>query len=174
MLHALKTDLNNFLEDRPLTEDNLLKDGKGKSKTGRRDIDLSHADKSFEKYYAKTKRLKFFLLSLIGAVFILFAVFLTLYLSSKSDLKGYIDKSNIIKVPSVESLLLEDAKKIISAENLVLEVNKTEFSENIEADHIISQNPAFNTEIKSGGTVFVTLSKGMEFTYTNDSQPYRI
>ena len=162
---ALKTDLNNFLENKPLTEDDLSKDGKGKSRTGRRDIDLSHADKSFEKYYAKTKRLKSFLLSLIGAVFILFVVFLTLYLSSKSDLRGYIDKSNIIKVPPVESLLLEDAKKIISAESLVLEVNKTQFSESIEADHIISQSPAFNTGIKSGGTVFVTLSKGREFNY---------
>jgi len=162
---ALKTDLNNFLEGRPLTENSLLKDGRGKIKTGSRDIDLSHVDKSFEKYYAKTKRLKAFLLSLIGAAFILFVVFLTLYLSSRSDLRNYIEKSSIIKVPPVESLLLEDARKIISAESLVLEVNKTLFSENIEADHIISQNPSFNTEIKSGGTVFVTLSKGREFTY---------
>jgi serine/threonine protein kinase len=164
-IKALKTDLNNFLEDRPLTEDGLLKNGKSKIKTGRSDIDLSHADKSFEKYYAKTKRLKTFLLSLIGAVFILFVVFLTLYLSSESDLRGYIDKSIITKVPPVESLSLEEAKKIISAESLVLEIDKTQFSENIETDHIISQNPAFDTEIKSGGTVFVTLSKGMEFTY---------
>jgi eukaryotic-like serine/threonine-protein kinase len=162
---ALKTDLNNFLEGRPLSEDSLLKNNRLKSKTTRRDIDLSHADKSFEKYYAKTKRLKTFLLSLTGAVFILFVVFLTLYLLSRSELKGYIDKSNIVKVPPVENLLLEDAKQIISAENLVLEVNKTQFNENIEADHIISQDPAFNTEIKSGDTVFVTLSKGREFIY---------
>jgi serine/threonine protein kinase len=164
-ISALKKDLNNFLEDRPLTEDSLLKNGKGKSIARRRNIDLSHADKSFEKYYAKTKRLKYFLISLIGTALILFLVFITLYLITKSDLQGYIDKSNIIKVPPVESLALEDAKKIISAESLVLEVNKTEFSENIETNHIISQNPVFNTEIKSGGTVFVTLSKGREFTY---------
>lgn len=164
-ISALKADLCNFLEGRPLTEDSLLKEGKGKSKTGRRDIDFSHADKSFERYYTKTKRLKAFLFSLIGTVFILFIVFFTLYLVNKSNLQVYIDKSNITKVPPVESLSLEDAKKIISAESLILKIAKTEFSQNIEADHIISQNPDFNTEIKSGGTVFVTLSKGVEFTY---------
>jgi serine/threonine protein kinase len=164
-ISALKKDLDNFLQGRPLTQDSLLKDGKGKSKIRRRDIDLSHADKSFEKYYARTKRLKAFLLSSIAAFFILFIVFFTLYLLTRSDIQGYIDKSNIIKVPPVESLSLEDAKKIISAESLVIKVDKTEFSENIETDHIISQYPDFNTEIKPGGTVFVTLSKGEEFTY---------
>ena len=162
---TLKKDLNNFLEDKPLIIENLLKNGKDKSKTRRRDIDLSQAEKSFEKYYAKTKRLKAFLLSLIGVVFVLFIVFLTLFVINKSNLQNYINKSNIIKVPPVESLSLEDAKKIISADSLVLEVNKTQFSENIETDHIISQYPAFNNEIKSGDTVFVTLSKGKEFIY---------
>ncbi len=162
---ALKMDLDNFLEDRPLTQDSLPKDGKGKSKSRRREIDFSNADKSFEKYYVRTKRLKTFLLSLIGTFFILFIVFFTLYLTTRLDLRGYIDKPVISKVPPVESLSLEDAKKIITSENLVIEVSKTEFDENIEADHIISQSPAYNTEIKPGSTIFVTLSKGKEFTY---------
>ena len=165
-ISALKKDLDNFLENKPLEEDSFLKNGSGKNKTRRRNIiDLSHADKSFEKYYAKNRRLKSFLLSLIGAIFILFIVFLTLYLVNKSNLRDYIDRSSIINVPYIESLSIEEAKKIVLADSLEIDINKTEFSENIETGHIISQYPDFNTEIKPGGTVFVTLSKGKEFTY---------
>ncbi len=164
-ISALKKDLNNFLEGKPLTADILLKNGSQKIKTRRSNIDFSHTDKTFEKYYAKAKRLKISLLSLAGAFFILFIIFLTLFSINRSNLHDYIDKSIIIRVPPVESLAFEDAKKIISADNLLLEVSKTEFNENIESGHVISQSPAFNTEIRPGGTVFITLSKGKEFTY---------
>ncbi|MBE0449053.1 MAG: Stk1 family PASTA domain-containing Ser/Thr kinase [Actinobacteria bacterium] len=67
-----------------------------------------------------------------------------------------------VLVPDIEGKPLDEAREILSALKLKLEQVDTSYSDNIEADCIISQEPKANAEIEEGGTILVVVSKGKE------------
>jgi len=97
------------------------------------------------------------LIVMVISIIILFTVAFLLGNYVIGDLFG---NSSTIKVPSVEGLEQEEAKKVLEGYKLVMEVTASVTSEKYPAGYIESQSPKEGRELKSGGTVQVTVSKG--------------
>ncbi len=68
-----------------------------------------------------------------------------------------------VTVPDLKGLTLEQAELELRNKGLVLGQNPAfSFSDEVEVDKIIAQNYEPDTEVKTGRTVEVTVSKGME------------
>jgi len=81
-------------------------------------------------------------------------------IKEKSTIKVVISKgSEIVKVPKLSGLTQEEAVSMLEDLNLEVEIIE-ETSKKIEEGIVISQNPAANTEVNSGSTVKLTVSKG--------------
>ena len=65
-----------------------------------------------------------------------------------------------IKVPLVEGMEQEEAKKVLESNKLVMEITATVESEKYPSGYIESQSPKDGRELKEGATVQVTVSKG--------------
>lgn len=68
---------------------------------------------------------------------------------------------SLVKVPNVVGKSVEDATTLL--EQLGLDVDKNEeYSDTVEEDKVISQDPGTGTEVKTDSTVTITVSKGKE------------
>lgn len=67
-----------------------------------------------------------------------------------------------VTVPNVVNLSLNEAKEILDAQGLGLTVINRIYSESVEQDHIISQDPKPNEKVKKGRKIGVVLSLGAE------------
>ncbi len=104
--------------------------------------------------------------SLIWAtIFVFFLTFLALgsLLAFQIILIG-----NRIEVPPVEGKSFEAAKRILEKKGLKIKIVGKEYSEIIEAGHIISQDPEPGRKLKKGEIVRVVLSKGKELIEVPD------
>lgn len=85
-------------------------------------------------------------------------------------------KTVVIKAPSIVGMQIEDAKKLLAANNITLrEIEERRYDEKIPMDAIISQNPIADMEMKSPGEIQVVVSKGQETVNVPDltSMSYR-
>lgn len=70
-----------------------------------------------------------------------------------------IDSDKLFKMPKLEGKSLENAKKIIEENGLVL--YKVESSDSsVEKDYVLSQSPADGSPVREGDTVVITVSSG--------------
>lgn len=80
----------------------------------------------------------------------------------KSTVKIVISKGiDIKKVPKVTGLKYEEAETALTEQSLLIEKIE-ETSEKVEAGYVIKQDPAQGTELNSGDTVKVYVSKGVK------------
>ena len=116
--------------------------------------------KKDNKFVAFIKRHK--VLSIIVGLILLFAL----------SLGGTLLVLNItnppeVAMPNVVGLSREEAQKQIEDANLVFEVSSEEYNKDVEAGHVISQDPSYMegyNSVKEGSTVSVVISKGQETT----------
>ena len=176
---ALKADLQNFLNKKPLLiekqqerEKNLY----GKSIINKITFlkrEPKHLDgySSFPKEDSEEeppeKNKKKFRLSFtinLSIAYFLAAVFLTLFIIftiNYSDLKA---SRNILAVPQVEKMFFENAKAALALSDLELEKKSESFSEDVPQNYIISQEPKAGTQIAKGSMVEAVVSKGKEIS----------
>jgi len=72
-----------------------------------------------------------------------------------------------VEMPNVVGLSKDEAKQQIENAKLKFEVSSEEYNKDVEADHIISQDPSYvegYNKVKQGSTVKVVVSKGTEKT----------
>ena len=72
-----------------------------------------------------------------------------------------------VEMPNVVGLSRDEAKQQIENAKLKFEVSSEEYNKDVEADHIISQDPSYvegYNKVKQGSTVKVVVSKGTEKT----------
>lgn len=72
-----------------------------------------------------------------------------------------------VEMPNVVGLSKDEAKQQIENAKLKFEVSSEEYNTQVEADHIISQDPSYvegYNKVKQGSTVKVVVSKGTEKT----------
>lgn len=63
-------------------------------------------------------------------------------------------------VPDISGMSYEEAEEILEEMNLKLVINGMNYSETIEKNKVLSQNPSDGGKIKSGETVYVVMSGG--------------
>ncbi len=183
----LKKDLENFLEGRKLLIESGQPAGIIKTKpkkrsifgknTNRTDLDklpaefqiegvypgtASQLEKAYGKYYSRTIRFRNFLISIIVIVSILFFIFLSLFLLHDSRLKLLVIESSYVSVPPIVNIRAEEAKNILSTIGLDLKIIDSIYSDTVEKDFIISQEPAENEELAKGSIINIVVSKGKE------------
>ena len=59
-------------------------------------------------------------------------------------------------------LNVEEAAEILAARDLRLDVDKRVFDDEIPVNHIVSQNPPANRQVKKHRTIYVAVSRGPE------------
>jgi serine/threonine-protein kinase len=176
---ALKADLQNFLNKKPLLIEKQQE--REKSLYGKSIINKitflkrepKHLDgySSFPKEDSEEeppeKNKKKFRLSFtinLSIAYFLAAVFLTLFIIftiNYSDLKASL---NILAVPQVEKMFFENAKAALVLSGLELEKKSESFSEDVPQNYIISQEPKAGTQIAKGSMVEAIVSKGKEIS----------
>ena len=67
-----------------------------------------------------------------------------------------------VKAPDLENMTISEAQATLRSAGLNLVVDKTEFSDDVPADRIISQSPKADEKIKKGDSVHVIMSKGAD------------
>ena len=67
-----------------------------------------------------------------------------------------------VKVPNLENMTISKAQATLKTAGLNLVVDKTEFSDSVPADRIISQTPKSEEELAKGDSVHVVMSKGQD------------
>lgn len=81
-----------------------------------------------------------------------------------------IDSDKLFKMPKLEGKSLENAKKIIEENGLVL--YKVESSDSsVEKDYVLSQSPADGSPVREGDTVVITVSSGCVNAQKNITLP---
>ena len=111
------------------------------------------------KFWNKHKKLKIALIA-IALVLLLAVAIITTFTSRKAK------RPKDVQILNVVSKTEEEARKELEAINVSLEVAGEEFSSDVPAGQIISQEPKFreNYTIKEQSTVKVVISKGQELT----------
>ena len=67
-----------------------------------------------------------------------------------------------VKVPDLENMTISEAQSTLRSAGLNLIVDKTEFSDDVPADRIISQSPKADQKTSKGDSVHVVMSKGAD------------
>ncbi|HHV65247.1 MAG TPA: Stk1 family PASTA domain-containing Ser/Thr kinase [Peptococcaceae bacterium] len=73
-----------------------------------------------------------------------------------------------VKVPDVKGLTIEEAEHILKSEGLSLGEKTFDYSDEVEADKIISQSYTPGTMVKVGRAIDVVLSQGVQFLKVPD------
>ncbi len=160
--NELKKDLQNFLDNKPLTIDK--DEDKEKYMHGR----LPHK-KGAGHYYGTAsgsqaiKKLKLNFYNILPYAFtllflILFLVFCVKYYSLKNEQSG----QSLVMVPPIENISVESAEKILSAYNLNLTIKDIVYDSNTAEGFIISQSPYSANSVPANSEIEVLVSKGEE------------
>ena len=133
-------------------------------KVEEKDRELKRGEKSkkeskLKKFIKEHKALSIFLGAILLFVLTIGITYLTLMLINMSKPKD-------VLLPELANLTQEEAKQKIEEMNLVFEVAGEEYSPEVEAGKVISQNPAYiyNYKVKEKSKVTVIISKGTEMT----------
>ncbi|MBM3700296.1 MAG: Stk1 family PASTA domain-containing Ser/Thr kinase [Actinobacteria bacterium] len=166
----LKIDLENFISNRPLSFENIHKNGykkngviKGFYKSS---VDSrSHSPAGLKDYYHFNTLHRKIITGLIYAAAVmafLFITFLILFLLAQTNLKNIIARPETLIVPQLENTDFFSAEKILSGSGLLLIKKSSLFSEEIIKDYIIKQEPPAGTEVEKNTAINVTVSLGTE------------
>lgn len=173
---SIKTDLKNFLNQRPLTIDKKeQKDRKSNKKSiinklmflkrQPKHLDSYSAAKEYPEEESPGKNKTSSRLGLIislSAGYLLAAIFLILFIIFTVNYYNMKTSSNIIKIPPVEKMLFDNAKAALAFSGLEIKKESDSYDSNIPENYVISQNPEAGTEILRGSIIEVITSKGKE------------
>ncbi len=73
-------------------------------------------------------------------------------------LASYTHHGEKIKVPDVEKMSFDNAKKLMEMNGLKIVVNDTGYNKRLPADCILTQLPEADSEVKAGRIVYVTIN----------------
>lgn len=73
---------------------------------------------------------------------------------------GSISNTQTVKVPAITGLKINEAEKIITDNNLILQVVDSQYSDTISIDCIITQSPEADTTVKTRSIVTAVISNG--------------
>jgi beta-lactam-binding protein with PASTA domain len=88
------------------------------------------------------------------------AIVLALFITLLSFGCGSANNTQTVKVPSIVGLKVSEAEKVITNNNLILQVVDSQYSDTVPIDCIITQNPEENTTVKAGSIVTAVISNG--------------
>lgn len=133
----------------------LLKenDDKSSDKIDKKDKSPDRNEKIFSKNNSKFKKLLF----IIAAVIIFFVV------SVGGAVFFFNQYTNVpvVQVPNIEGISLTEAREIASEVGLnIVENDERVFREEVEVNHIVSQQPAAGNRVKQSRPLNITVSKG--------------
>ena len=113
-------------------------------------------DNKFVAFVKKHKGLSIF----VGLILLFFIAF------GGTTLFFKITNPKEVELPNVVNMTKDEAKQQIENAKLKFEIKSEEYNKDVEADHIISQNPPYQDgyNVKEGSTVEVVVSKGTEKT----------
>lgn len=115
-------------------------------------IESNREDQDKEK-----KDIKFIVGAFLAAILLTAAIFIGMYkYVSPSGSQGS------IQVPNLENMTLSEANEKMSRYKVKVSIKRSIFNNNVEKDHIISQEPQPGQTISSEQEIFVTMSKGEE------------
>jgi len=89
-------------------------------------------------------------------------IFTLLLIFDKVLIPYWVHDRDKVKVPNVKGMELEQAKLVLSHNNLYYEVVSEVFNPKLPKGTVISQTPEPNRDVKSRRPIFLTLSKGNE------------
>lgn len=142
------------LDDDPTARTQILKTAtvKNTSRNTQKENDKPKGLKGFIKNHKKLA-----VIILILLILILSGVGTVLYLNSQIPTD--------VEIIDIVNLEEDEARKLIEELGLVFEIESEEYSDEIEAGYIISQDPEYSEDygtVKTGSTVKVIISKGQE------------
>ena len=167
---SLKKDLENFISNRPLSFENIHKNGYKKNGvikefSGPDIYGRSHSLSTLKDYYRFNSLHRKIIAGLISAsavVALLFIAFLILFILAQTNLKNISVKPETLVVPQLENTDFFSAEKILSGSGLVLVKKSSQLSEELIKDFIIKQEPLAGTEVEKNTVINVTVSLGTE------------
>jgi len=188
-ISALKSDLQNFLDKKPILSAKEIKEEKNpysksifnKNKFFRFNLRNNKKNYSynyvFSKDELKEKQIKKnindnkfilnkkFLINL-SIPYVLFTVFLVLFVVFFINYNNLKINQNIITVPIIEKMDYNNAKLALQSLGLVINKKLEEYNNDIPLDYVISQEPKFGKKVTKGETINVVVSKGKEIKQT--------
>lgn len=94
-----------------------------------------------------------------------FLIVVTIYCGRAMGLavyQTYFEVPNEMKVPRITGMGVEEAKKVLQALNLGIDVQETRFSAKVERDGVIEQFPPAGRDMREGSNVAVVVSLGAD------------
>ncbi len=140
----LKKDLENFINQKPLSIEDKTLPEKQKKYTFKR---------------LNLKGLNLLRTIFLISFFILFIVFMSLYIKTNNELKYLNIQSQFIQVPNIVNTEINSASQILSNFSLKLEISGKINDDNFPANYIIEQNPSQNTKVIKGSTIYVKINE---------------
>lgn len=165
--NELKNDLQNFLDNRPL----IIDDNRYRKKhihIFNRIYDKTNDKHTYDAdniFYPEqsAKKLKLNYYNILPYIFIL--LFLTLFIIFSIKYYNLENEQNLVIVPPIEKVSVENAEKILSAYGLNLIIKDRVYSSDTTEDFIIKQSPQSKSNVSAGSEVEVVVSKGVENEY---------
>lgn len=79
-----------------------------------------------------------------------------------------IDRTKVVKVPSILGMDYDEAKKLLADFKLFPAIDEEVYNSSIPENQIMGQNPLANTEAHQGDTIYVTVNRGTQTFYVPD------
>lgn len=79
-----------------------------------------------------------------------------------------IDRTKVVKVPSILGMDYDEAKKLLADFKLYPAIDEEVYNSSIPDNQIMGQNPLANTEAHQGDTIYVTVNRGTQTVYVPD------
>ncbi len=114
---------------------------------------------------AEKKRLLQYLYVLVG---FFGGLFLLVLLFDKAIMPSMIHKRENVVMPDLKGMHVDLAKKKLFEIELYPEVISSQYDDKLPEGTVVNQSPKPQTEVKSGRTIFLTISKGIENTDVPD------
>ncbi len=105
--------------------------------------------------------------ALLTAVLVIWAVYAMAWPAISQIFDGSSASEKTVSVPSITGLDKLKAKLKVEESDLVFEVKEEKYSDSVDKDKVISQDPAAGDKVKKGSTIKVVISKGK----TSDTMP---
>lgn len=137
-------------EEKPFEESNEIEDYKNQFK------------KEEKQHRAPKKGIKgilpyFYVLTSFVIVF-----FVLIYVVDSYVLPSMVHQKEIVSVPDIQGLELEEAISKLDGYNLNYQITSEQYNESYDAETVIKQVPAPKSKVKEGRPVYLTISKGKQ------------
>lgn len=121
---------------------------------------MSSAKETLEKIIAKTIKSEIFYIRWFSKIVVFFILFVSFIFFVDKAVMPYIVSSDVVEVPMVEGLMLEDAQKVLNSRNLRAKVVSKKFDDKAPAGQVILQKPKAKSLVKENRYIYLAISGG--------------